>query len=367
MLSLGISIRRRPSEWAFFATLLLYCGVAIVVYFWLVQPWIAGDINIRIGADSDRYWDAAKGMAWYGQGNLLSLTGNFLGPVLIALALKSGFAVMCFNFILFGIALSVAASIEGVRTDTFGFLMLLNAELFPALTTLNKEIFALLAAVLTAKFLYSGSRSKILLLLAFLASVFARWEQAAILLVFLVFYYFRPFRGRPKIAILTLIVGLTVIYPLLFSIFGIDPAIFDYLIENAHTIVRLDAIQASYGFPIVLIPKIFMLVAGTLATPWNYWSGEFLRVGFEDIQQTVFQPLGCLLTLILLVVWITKGRFRLSSPISLLIAVTLIVGAVAPFIQPRYAYPVYVLLCLELARSNVASLHSGERCRAGLG
>jgi len=330
------------------------------VYFWLVEPWIAGDIDIRVGADSDRYWDAAKSASSGESWSLVTWTGNFFGPVLLAVILKNGFAVMCFNFLLFGIALAVAACIRGVRVETFGFLMLLNAELFPALTTLNKEIFGLLAAVLTAKFVYSGSKSKLLIFAAFVMSVLGRWEQAAILLVFLIFYYCRPFKGRPRIAILTLVGGLTIIYPLLFSAFGIDPAIFDYLVENAHTIVRLNAIQAAYGFPLVLIPKIFMLLAGTLASPWFYWSGDFLRVGFEDIQQTIFQPLGCLAILLLLAFWILKGGFRLRQPITLLIVITLVVAAVAPFIQPRYAYPAYVLLCLENARMNARSLRSTD-------
>jgi hypothetical protein len=97
-----------------------------------------------------------------------------------------------------------------------------------------------------------------------------------------------------------------------------------------------------------------MSMAGRLAQPWNYFNGQFASEGFSDVQQQIFQPLGCLAMLIVFSWAVLKGRFVLKSPVVFLVAITLIVSAVAPFIQPRYLYGAYVLLALELA-------HSGER------
>jgi hypothetical protein len=338
---------------------LLYACVCVVVYFEFVQPWINGTIDIRIGADSDRYWEVARRMQ---EGNypistfagLTTLTGNFLGPVVLILLLKNGFLIMCFNFVVLYIAFKVASSIEHVRITMFGFLMLLNAELFPALTTVNKEILALLAAVLSAKYIYSTRRSKLFLFAALLVSLFARWEQAGILIVFLLFSH-SPLRSRPKLSLALLIAALTVTYPLLFSMLGVDSSIFDYLLQDAHLVVTLNSIQLAYGFPIVLIPKVLMSLAGRLSTPWKYWNGEFAEAGFADVQQQIFQPLGCLAILIAFTFAFFKKRLNLRNPIAFFIAITLIISVVPPFIQPRYLYGVYVLLSLELARCLPAS------------
>ncbi len=358
-------LKPRPrSEWIFFATLLVYAIVCVIVYFWLVQPWIDGDLGPRVGADSDRYWQSVEDIRNdSGNLDLITLGGNLLGPVAIGALLQSGFAVMCFNFLLFAIALKVAFSIEGINKAVFGFLMLVNAELLPALTTLNKEILALLAAVLTAKYIYSVRKSRVLLACALLVSLAARWEQCAILILFLLSQY-APFRGRPKFALALLIAALTIIYPLMFVIFGISPSVFDYLLEGAGVILRLDAIQAAYGFPIVLPVKVLMLMAGRLLQPWFYWSGAFLELGFHDLQGQVFQPLGAVTMVVVFGIALAEGKMRLERPIALLSSITLIVAAVAPFIQGRYAYPVYILLSLEIAKNTFSERRQLEELAA---
>jgi hypothetical protein len=282
--------------------------------------------------------------------DLVTLSANFLGPVLVGLMLHNGFAVMCFNIGLFALAMKVAGSIEGVNKTVFGYLILLNAELLPTLITLNKEILALFAAVLSAKYALSAARRFVLLLATLVVCFLARWEQALILIVYLLIAH-SPLRFRPKLTLGALICSISVAYPMAFRIFEVDPHIFDWLLKDANTILRLNSIQDAGGFFVVVVPKIFMSIAGRLASPWSYWSGAFLKEGFEDPQQQIFQPLGCLVSLILFAYAIVKGKLALKSPLSMLIAVTLIISAIPPFIQPRYLYPAYVFLCLEIARS----------------
>jgi hypothetical protein len=347
-----VRLARPVSQWLLIVVFMLYAEMGVIIYFQYVQPWIHGESVVRIGADSDRYWDAVDS-ARAGTGeSLVSVTSNFLGPVLLGLLLHNGFAVMCFNIGLFVFAMKIAGSIPGVNKTIFGYLMLFNAELLPSLTTLNKEILALFAAVLTAKYLLSDRRSTLLLALTLLVSFLARWEQAAILILFLLLQH-SPLRFRPKLALGLIVCGLSVIYPLGFRVLHIDPHIFDYLLQNANTIIRLNSIQASGGFVIVVLPKIFMTMAGRLATPWFYWSGDFLKDHLQDPQQDIFQPLGCLAFLLVFAYAILKKKLQLKRPLPMLIVLTMVISAVSPFIQPRYLYAGYILLCLEIAGSQV--------------
>ena len=54
----------------------------------------------------------------------------------------------------------------------------------------------------------------------------------------------------------------------------------------------------------------------------------------------------------LLVIAYCKGKLNPGRPVALLIIIYLLVVAVTPFVQPRYNYFVYVLLCLELAKKE---------------
>ena len=352
--------KRPSSEWLFFATLILYSFFCFFFYFKYVEPWIAGDIQTRIGADSDRYWEYAMWAEESGDAPLTSITGNYLGPVLMVRALHSGFAILCFNFFLFAIALKVVASIPQVNLALVGFLFLANAQLLLALTTLNKEIFALLGGVLTAKYLYAKKRSKLMLLVVLLVSLIARWEQAALLILFLAFDRIL-FRKKPWFGVLTLVAAITVIYPFIFRVLGIDPHTFDWLMEDAPTLIRINNVQQAFGFPLVVIPKIFMLLTGQLHSPQFYDFGSWWGKVITDLQNWLFLPLGCLMYTIIFAVAFWTKRLRLTRPIALLSVLTLVVSAVPPFTQPRYVYAVYAMLCIDLARPRELGDVSGER------
>jgi hypothetical protein len=341
--------KRKWSDWLFVLSLIVYSLICVVIYFHYVAPWINGDTQIRIGADSDRYWDYAKLTDESGGAPLFNLTGNFLGPVLMIRFLKTGFAIMCFNFVVFAIAMKVMASIRGVDKTLVGFLFLANAELLPALTTLNKEIFALLGGVLTAKYLYAENRSRFLLVIILVVSMFARWEQVGIFLLFLAFERLL-FRGRPWLGIFTLVAAITVMYPFIFRILNIDPHIFDGLLVDATTQIKIDDIQRAFGFPLVVVPKILMLLTGQLHSPQFYNPTNWWNWFVTDPQNWLFLPLGCLMYCVVFGIAVWTGRMKPTRPIALLSILTLIISAVPPFTQPRYIYLVYTMLCIDIAR-----------------
>jgi hypothetical protein len=340
--------KRSRTEWYFLVALLTFIGICTVVYFAYVAPWIAGDINIRMGADSDRYWDSVKDLRLGEGGPLFTATTNFLGPVAIGLLLRNGVGVMVFNILLFLLAMKVASSIPDVDVSVFGFLLFLNFELIPSLTTLNKEIFALFSSVLIAKYLYAKKPSALALLGVLLVALFARWEEAAILIFYLILRF--VFRYRRKTALISLIALVTVAFPVGLRVLGLDLSTFDWLMQGANTIIVLNKIEYAYGFPFVVIPKIVMTVAGSWVSYSFYTANPGIVGGFTDPQQEIFQPLGCVaLTVVFAYAFWTK-RMKLSSPIAMFVVITLIVTAATPFIQPRYLYGAYVMLCIELAR-----------------
>lgn len=343
--------KRSLGEWMFWFALFGYIMMCVGVYFYYVAPWITGETNIRIGADSDRYWEFAR---YFGDVPVLSVTQNRLGPITLAMILKSGFLVMCFNVVLLLIALKIADTIPNVNRTVFGLLLLANAELLPSLTTLNKEIFALLASVMTVKYVYS-SRPKLLLLLTLFVAVCARWEQPAMLVFYLVT---ARLKIPPKWLLILLILAITIGYPFAFRILGVDPSSFDWLMADANTIVKLNSIQNAFGFPLVLPLKALMLMGGSWISPHFYTNNLAFAGNLEDYQQIIFQPLGCLAFLIVFYVAFRTGRLRLDNPVTVLSLITIILTAASPFIQPRYLYGVYTMLCLELARPKNPRLPS---------
>src|SRR6185312_12107619 len=116
--------------------------------------------------------------------DMVSLSANFLGPVLIAEVLQSNFLIMVFNYALFFAALHCLFKLSGIDSKLLTVLLLINPITVVSLMTLNKEIIALLAVALFAYYLErKGSRILLLILLA--VSLFARWEMDALVIVFL--------------------------------------------------------------------------------------------------------------------------------------------------------------------------------------
>jgi hypothetical protein len=345
---------RSLNKWLCIWLLCFYLAFCMSCFFLIEQPRINHETYARFGADSPTYWEAVEYGTQHADsgGNLVSFTGNLLGPIAIGRILKSGLAVALFDILLFFISVEVACSIPGVDRYVFVFLLALNAETAPALVTLNKEILVLLSAMMLAKYIYSEKRSWFLLGMTLFASLFARWEQIAIILMF-VFLRRKGsfFRRNPRLAVLSVIATLTVIYPLIARLPGSGIRAFTQYTKGANTIVKLNDIQANFGFPIVLVPKLIMDVFGELLRPLTFLS-EFGRFGIGDLHSMFIIPMFSIALIAVLAISYYKGKLNPGRPIGLIVLIYLIVTAVTPFVQPRYNYFVYVLLCLELAKKD---------------
>jgi hypothetical protein len=206
--------------------------------------------------------------------------------------------------------------------------------------------------VLVAKYLLSEDRPLFYLGLGLLTSLATRWEQAALVLLVVALTRRKSFFShRHRLALLSVVTGITIGYPLLVRLKGYYLLAFTQYADGANTIVKLNHLQAAYGFPLVVLPKILMNLLGELLRP-TYYLGPFWETGFMDLHSQIVLPLFSIALVSLLLLALAKGKLAAKRPIAFLIAIYLIGTAVTPFVQPRYEYFVYVLVCLELARTD---------------
>jgi hypothetical protein len=345
---------RSLKKWIFMWTFCFYLAFCWICFFQFEQPRYDHESNARFGADSPTYWEAVEFRSQHADtvSPLVGFGTNLVGPVAIGTVLKSGIAVGIFNIFLFFVAVEIACSIPGVDRYRLLFLLMICPETAPALVTLNKEILVLFSVLLLAKYIYSERRSGFLLVPVLVASVLTRWEQVAIILLFLFLQRKGSvFRRNPRLAVASVITALTVIYSLIAMLPGSGIGGFTRYAKDANTIAKLNTIQTHFGFPLVLAPKIIMDVAGQMITPIAYirW---LAANGFTDIHSSLILPLFSIVLIPLIVIAYRRGKLNPSRPIALLIIIYLLVVAVTPFVQPRYNYFIYVLLALELAKKE---------------
>ncbi len=344
---------RSLNKWLLIWAYCFYLALCVGAYFYWELPRLKNEPSVRLGADSPTYWDAAQYRDEHAyHSNLVSFSSNYLGPVMIADLCRNGLNVVIFNMLLFFLSVEIACSIPGVDRYLLVLLLVICPETLPALSTLNKEILVLVSALLLAKYVYAPRRSWVLLGMVLTASLFARWEQIAIILAFL-FLRRRGSLGdrKPYLGLASMIAALTIIYPLIARIPGSHLSAFTQYLKGANTIAKLDNIQNNFGFPLVIVPKVIMDISGELLRPRTFW-GEFDVYGIGDVHKMFIIPLFSISLIVMLVLAYRRGKLDPHRPIAFLILIYLIMTSITPFVQPRYNYFVYVLLALEFAKKE---------------
>ena len=342
----------------------LYLLFCVTLYFGIERPFSLGTSNVSIEADSGTYFAIAASMASNATQevgpSLISLGGNLLGPIILARLLPNTLLVAIFNAILFACVVSVASHIPGLRRGRFLLLLMLDPATLSAIVTLNKEIFA--AAGMTF-FIASrlGNRHKKLLLVASLIfSLFARWQQVIVLLMVIALdsRHIRA-RRKPYLTVGGVILVLTIAYGVAIRILGLD--ISTFLIQNTNTtgpIARMAEIQASFGYPLVLLPKAMLNLINKTLYLSTYYSTDISIVEPTDLQNRFISPSHCIAMAIILLSSLLTRRLFLFRLAPFVATIYLCVTCLSPFIQPRYQYPTYALLCIELSRRK-DSLNEG--------
>jgi hypothetical protein len=298
---------------------------------------------------------------------MVSFQGQILGPVLIAKALGTNVHILEFNVIIFMLGLWYASRLPGVRSGTFAILLILNLTTTASIVTLNKEIITYISIIMFVAYLYSARRSSLMLAVVLLVSLAARWEQCLIIIAFLaVEHRWSPLKHRHKTVLVMMIAGITVGWPLLIKSGLVNLASLMSTAANAQSqsLPLLNSIQAEYGFPIVLIPKVLGSVFGfTWRTLLNSITGHPIT----DVQNQIVSPFQNLAMQIIFLAALLKGKLKMYKPVVFWISLYVVMAAASPIFQTRYQYPVYVLLCLELSglrdmvKAPAAGLQSSTR------
>jgi hypothetical protein len=190
----------------------------------------------------------------------------------------------------------------------------------------------------------------------------ARWEQVAIILMFL-FFETKAFNGKPKTALSLVVLAITLAYPLAASY--VDLTSFEAYAEGGNTIAVLNKLQANFGYFLVVIPKAIMNLIGNVATP-TYWFTTWPHMDRSDVQNVFIVRLHEFAMTGVLIYAFAKRRVSLKSPLIFFIALYLVVTSANLFVQSRYDYPIYVLLCLEMSRMEPAVVIPASASEHGL-
>ena len=175
-----------------------------------------------------------------------------------------------------------------------------------------------------------------------------RWEQIAIIILFL---FLRRkgsiFERKPKLAVAFVVAVLTVTYSLIAMLPGSGIVGFMRFAKGANTIAKFNNIQAHFGFPLVMVPKIIMDISGELLRPGTYFA-MFKDFGFGDIHSWFIVPAFSLVLIPLLAIAYYKGLLNPRRPMALLIIIYLLVVALTPRSAPLQ------LLCLRLTLLGIS-------------
>jgi hypothetical protein len=338
--------------WLVLGVFVVYLVVSYCIFFETIAPVADFAVQPIIAADSEAYWDASgvRTVNVANQKYQPNAVGNLLGPVFEAKLLRTDFNIAAFNTLLFIFCLSLLRSMPEFDRATFLLLMMINPFLLASLITLNKEIFALAGMVVFIRYTAAKRFRLWWLFLALSLSLFARWQQVAVLLMYVAFESkLSPLRGRPRRGIIFAVISFTIAYGLVYQIASFLIKGFLEQAEAGHTILILDNIQGYFGFPLVAIPKIMMNCMGRLVTP-GYFLNSYVHEDFTNWRDQIFIQLHTLFLTALLAGMLYGRKLRLKYPSVYVLVLYLLMTAVNPMVQPRYEYAAYVLLCLEVSR-----------------
>jgi hypothetical protein len=346
--------------------LVVYFVASLFVFFEYVDDSLKGENQLRIGADSSIYllYAAAieNGALDDDVGTLITFSTNLFGPVLIAELLgRDNFSIVIFNYAVFFITVFCVWYAFRPNIHVFMWLLLINPLTLSSLLTLGKELIALLGICLFAIYLKDRRRVWILLV-GSLVSVLARWQQAALILAFAALTSrANPLRNRRRWMLGGLVLFITIAYPLVTSFFNQE--LHSDLLEG-NTILALDKLQDHYLFAVVVIPKMALNVMGEVLNIGKYASAENLDV--FDLQNTYFMLLHEIAFIGVLVVAWKKRLLTLHSDLVLFCVLYVLVFSISPFVQPRYMYPCFGLVCLLVAEHYAVCPVPGKSARTAV-
>jgi hypothetical protein len=323
----------------------LYVLASVPFFVLVALPVLHGQMDFQFYLDSLTYHDAAEQLA-IGT-DLVSLTANYLGPVLIIKLLHGSYVLIyLLNIVLFLLIYRLITGAFPVNRVRLLSVLFIAPLLFTSLFSVNKEILAVLVTVLFASS-YGGHRPW-LRWLAIALSVLARWQMTvALLAALLAFSPLNPLRRRRWPTFILLVAALSVLYPLNLNLFtGLDRIAELGAIDNTQgsgLFTRFIQLQNHFGgYLIAFLPKATQLFVGMTRRWWTL-------TDTRDVMNNIILWVQSAAQLVVLILMVAKRRLRLSSDLVYLAMIIAAVISLSPIFATRYLLPVYVLFAIELA------------------
>jgi hypothetical protein len=342
-------------------------AIYIILVFFFYE-YTTQNLDIRFGADSQTYAAYAEKIR---DDQLVSINGNYLGPILIFRLFSSNlFLVVVFNSILFIINYLILQKVFNLKSLKFTLIFLMNPLLFISLSTLNKEILGLT----TISFLFYFLRSKNYLFLAIsmLFAVLTRWQQVLVNLIFIVAIYivsnnnklFAKFATKNKITLIILFL-ISIIYPSVASLLSFDETetFINQIEKNGAVLEILNGLQKNYMFFLAFLPKAALNYLGNISRPFELLLNPD-KIDKIDFFNSYIIPAHQVSILILIILFLPKiwrwisvqsSRQDMSANLFYCMIYTMLYSLGA-FIQYRYFFPIYVLFCCTLAEKSTRRL-----------
>ena len=340
ILNKGFRIR----SWILFGLVLVYISISLWLYFQWIGPSLKGSLDQHIAADSTTYLYFADSLREgrvdpYVIVALSSFPNTLWCPVLLALVLKSTFAMVLANYAMFFLALALLKRAYSFSAGSFLVLLLLNPTTTISLLSVNKEIVDLL--VISIFFLGYRRRRHGLILFALALALFNRYEVCIVILVFLLAgSRMNPWRRRRVLTMVVLTIALSVMLPLFAS--SALASRFEEASEGG-VIVWLDSLEMHYLYAVAVFPKIAQNLFGELVN----WKALYDP---SDIANSYIVFFNNIATMFVLAILLWKRTFLARFDLVYFAMLGCIITAVSLVIQPRYFYFVYVVLCLKAAQ-----------------
>jgi hypothetical protein len=333
-----------------FALLIVYIGFSLFLFFQWVAPSLDGRTNQHIAADSVTYLYFADSLrsgnvAPYVIEPLSSFPNNLWSPVLLALVLKSRFAMVVANYAMFFLALVLLKKSFYFSAGVFVSLLLLNATTTISLLSVNKEIVDILAVSL---FFFARRRHRNgVLLLALLLALFNRFEVCVVMLIFLFAESkLNPWRRRRVVTLVVVIIILSAMLPLLASE-NLNGRLEEA--RGANSFAWFNTLEMHYLYGVAVIPKIAYTLFGALvAHPFK----SETYYNFSDLANSTILYSNNLATAVVFVVLAWKRRFTVRSDIVYFAMMGCGIMVISMVTQVRYVYFAYMLFCLQAAQTR---------------
>jgi hypothetical protein len=354
------------------STLFLYTAIIFIFFVEYMDPFLENKSFLRWGADSLIYLNIAK----FGADSSMEESSSFIntiGPVLIAKLLNNNnLAITVFNYLLFLLSVFLLSSIENVNKIRLRLLIIANPMMLVSIASISKEIIGFTIISIFLYLLYQETdKDKVLqkrwAAIIFIGSFLVRWQMAFIIGIFFlcknVFTGSRFTKCR-SFSILLLILFLSITYPI-FRSAGLTGEAEAWSVTergpSLGTIYILNDLQNNYMYFLSFIPKILMnlvLIDSTIPDRIAEGATEY---GYIDVYNLYIVPFHTIMTVITLFIIVLKQRkLMLDKNSHYLYIIYSLIIALSPFIQPRYFFPAYAILCLEASLKNQVSSEKQE-------